>query len=54
MGPRSSDRGNAKRQAEELAREVGLQWGRDHLIAEIYFWQPHYIIRGGFNGAAII
>jgi len=35
MGPRSSDRGNVNAQHGYLHVREGLQWGRDHLIAEM-------------------
>jgi len=34
MGPRSSDRGNTG-QGRHAETATGLQWGRDHLIAEM-------------------
>jgi len=35
MGPRSSDRGNLRLAEECLSNAGVLQWGRDHLIAEM-------------------
>jgi len=39
MGPRSSDRGNACSDVRAVNQYPQLQWGRDHLIAEM---QPQY------------
>ena len=52
MGPRSIDRGIREVLAATEAT-LGLQWGRDQLIAEFPSDQESYSPHPGFNGAAI-
>jgi len=54
MGPRSSDRGNGVLLAMGMGTGKSLQWGRDHLIAEIRNWSRSSPRNTRFNGAAII
>ena len=52
MGPRSRDRGIEIRESLPKFIEL-LQWGRDHVIAELGTGGNITTPRPGFNGAAI-
>jgi len=54
MGPRSSDRGNKLAGAGAGETVHVLQWGRDHLIAEMTRRSSNRMGGSRFNGAAII